>query len=37
LTLNALGDGSPFLTDTLVAMPTDRLVYLPLIVKDGQE
>jgi hypothetical protein len=37
VTLNALVDGAPFLTDTLVAMPTDRLVYLPLIMKARQE
>jgi hypothetical protein len=31
VTLNALLDNAPFLTDTLKLMPTDQLVYLPLI------
>lgn len=33
ITLNALLDGTSFLTDTLKLMPTDRLVYLPIIMK----
>jgi hypothetical protein len=33
ITLNALLDASPFLTDTIKLMPTDRLVYLPVILK----
>lgn len=33
ITLNALLDATPFLTDTITLMPTDRLVYLPLIMK----
>ncbi len=33
ITLNALLDSTPFLTDTLKLMPTDRLVYLPVIMK----
>jgi hypothetical protein len=33
ITLNALLDSTPFLTDTLKLMPTDRFVYLPLVVK----
>jgi hypothetical protein len=35
VTLNAILDGSPFLTDTVVVMPTDRFVYLPLVLKEG--
>jgi hypothetical protein len=31
VTLNAMLDGAPLLTDTVRAMPTDRFVYLPLI------
>ncbi|CAG0927107.1 hypothetical protein TFLX_00355 [Thermoflexales bacterium] len=31
ITLNAMLDMTPFLTDTIKLMPTDRLVYLPLI------
>jgi hypothetical protein len=33
ITLNAMLDNMPFLTDTLKLMPTDRLVYLPVIMK----
>jgi hypothetical protein len=33
ITLNAVLDNTPFLTDTLKLMPTDRLVYLPVIRK----
>jgi hypothetical protein len=33
VTLNAMLDATPFLTDTLKLMPTDQLVYLPLILK----
>jgi len=33
VTLNALLDSSPFLTDTVRVMPTDRLVYLPLVTR----
>jgi hypothetical protein len=36
VTLNAALDSAPFLTDTVRVMPTDRLVYLPLIVKANQ-
>jgi hypothetical protein len=31
VTLNAMLDATPFLTDTIKLMPTDQLVYLPLI------
>ena len=31
VTLNAMLDSTPFLTDSIVLMPTDRLVYLPLV------
>jgi hypothetical protein len=30
---NALLDDSPYLTDTIKLMPTDRLVYLPMVLK----
>jgi hypothetical protein len=33
VTLNAMLDGTSWLTDTITAMPTDRLVYLPLVLK----
>jgi hypothetical protein len=33
ITLNALLDDSPYLTDTIKLMPTDRLVYLPMVLK----
>jgi hypothetical protein len=33
ITLNALLDSTPFLTDTVAVMPTDLHVYLPLILK----
>ena len=33
VTLNAMLDSTPFLTDTVRVMPTDRLVYLPLVAK----
>ncbi len=35
VTLNAMLDSTPFLTDTVRAMPTDISVYLPLILKEG--
>ncbi len=31
VTLNGLLDATPFLTDTVRVMPTDRMIYLPLI------
>ena len=33
VTLSAMLDSTPFLTDTVRVMPTDRLVYLPLVAK----
>ena len=33
VTLNAMIDATPFLTDTVRVMPTDRFVYLPLVSK----
>jgi hypothetical protein len=33
VTLNAMSGTTPFLTDTIKLMPTDRLVYLPVIMK----
>ena len=33
VTLNAMVDGSPILTDTVHVMPTDRLIYLPVILR----
>lgn len=33
VTLNAMLDSIPFLTDTVRMMPTDWLVYLPLVLK----
>ncbi len=33
VTLNAIVDGAPILTDTITVMPTDRLVYLPIVRK----
>jgi hypothetical protein len=33
VTLNAMLDTTPFLTDTIKLMPTDRLVHLPLILR----
>ena len=33
VTLNAIVDGAPILTDTITVMPTDRLVYLPIVEK----
>jgi hypothetical protein len=33
VTLNAMLDSTPFLTDTVRVMPTDRFVYLPLVMK----
>jgi hypothetical protein len=33
VTLNAMLDSTPFLTDTVRVMPTDRFVYLPLVLK----
>jgi hypothetical protein len=34
VTLNAILDGAPLLTDTITTMPTDRFVYLPLVLKE---
>jgi hypothetical protein len=31
VTLNAMLDSTPFLTDTVTVMPTDHIVYLPLV------
>ena len=33
VTLSAMLDGTPFLTDAVQVMPTDRLVYLPLVAQ----
>ncbi|HSD84488.1 MAG TPA: right-handed parallel beta-helix repeat-containing protein [Anaerolineae bacterium] len=33
VTLNAMLESSPFLTDTIKLMPTDRLVYLPIVLR----
>lgn len=33
VTLDAMLDGAPFLTDTVQVMPTDRFVYLPVVQK----
>ncbi len=33
VTLNAMLDSTPILTDSIELMPTDRLVYLPLVLK----
>ncbi len=33
ITLNAMLDSTPFLTDTIKLMPTDRLVYLPVLLR----
>jgi hypothetical protein len=33
VTLNAMLDPTPFLTDTVRVMPTDRFVYLPLVLR----
>jgi hypothetical protein len=33
VTLNAMLDSAPILTDTVRVMPTDRFVYLPLVLK----
>jgi hypothetical protein len=33
VTLNAMLGSTPFLTDTVRAMPTDRFVYLPLVLR----
>ena len=33
VTLSAMLDSTPFLADTARVMPTDRLVYLPLITR----
>jgi hypothetical protein len=34
VTLNAMVDSTPILTDTVRVMPTDLFVYLPLVLKD---
>jgi hypothetical protein len=31
VTLNAMLNSTPFLTDTIELMPTDRFVYLPIV------
>ena len=33
VTLNAMVDAAPILTDTVRVMPTDRLLYLPVVLK----
>ncbi len=33
ITFNAMLDSMPILTDSIKLLPTDRLVYLPLILK----
>jgi hypothetical protein len=33
VTLNAMLDSTPFLTDTVRVMPTDIFVYLPIVLK----
>ena len=33
ITLNAMLNSAPFLTDTIRLMPTDRLVYLPIVIR----
>ena len=33
VTLNAVLEGTPFLTDTVTVMPTEHVVYLPLTLK----
>ena len=33
VTLNAMLNSAPFLTDTVRVMPTDRFVYLPLVMR----
>jgi hypothetical protein len=35
VTLNAMLDASPILTDTVRAIPTDRFVYLPLVMRSA--
>ena len=35
VTLNAMLDSTPFLTDTVTVMPTDISVYLPLVLRDN--
>jgi hypothetical protein len=34
VTLSAMLDSTPFLSDTVRAMPTDRFVYMPLVLKN---
>ena len=34
VTLNAILDGAPTLTDTLTVMPTDIFVHLPAVLRD---
>jgi hypothetical protein len=36
ITLNAMLDGSPTLTDTIMAMPTDLNVLLPLLLTEPE-
>ena len=33
VTLNAMLDNTPFLTDTVTVMPTDNAIYLPSVLK----
>ena len=35
VTLSAMLDSTPFLSDTVRVMPTDRLVYLPIVVRNA--
>jgi hypothetical protein len=37
VTLNTLVDATPILTDTVRVMPTDRLIYLPLLLTEAYE
>jgi hypothetical protein len=34
ITLNAILDSTPILTDTVAVMPTDIILYLPVVIKD---
>jgi len=34
VTLNAMLDGTPYLTDTVTVIPTDNLLFLPLVIKN---
>ncbi len=35
ITLSAMVDGSPILTDTVTVMPTDIFIYLPVVLKES--